>query len=54
MTREEILACLDPDEPCFTEAELTRLGVLPVPEWMRKPPKLKNRNKQPELFDEDE
>jgi hypothetical protein len=54
MTREEIMACLDPDEPCFTEEEFTRLGIFPVPEWMRKPPKLKSRNGQRELFDDAE
>ena len=35
---ENLEDVLDPDEPCFTEAELKRLGLLPVPEWARKPP----------------
>jgi hypothetical protein len=32
---------------CFTEAELTSLGILPVPTWARKTP----RELEPTLFD---
>jgi hypothetical protein len=39
MSDEEFWPLLDPDEPCFTEDDLRRLGVPPVPEWMRRPPK---------------
>jgi len=35
--------------PCFTEADLKKWGLLPVPEWARKPP----RPKEPRLFDYD-
>ena len=34
-------------EPCLTEAELTKMGLLPVPDWARKPP----RPTEPSLFD---
>jgi hypothetical protein len=37
------------EEPCFTEAALRKLGLLPVPEWARKPP----GRKEPDLFDEE-
>ncbi len=36
-------------EPCFTEAELTKMGLLPVPDWARKPPRPKVRG----LFDDE-
>lgn len=47
MSDEEFRSCLDPNSPWITEADLTRLGVLPVPDWARKPPKPKERG----LFD---
>jgi hypothetical protein len=37
-----------PEGPCFTEAELRRLGILPPPAWMREPPQPK---RGPTLFD---
>lgn len=37
------------EESCFTEAELKKLGLVPVPEWARKPPKAKT----PGLFDDE-
>jgi len=41
------VAFFDEDaEPCFTEAELKALGLLPVPDWARRPP----RADEPNLF----
>jgi hypothetical protein len=40
----------DEDSPCFTERELERL-LPPIPDWMRKPPPLPNR--QPNLFQDE-
>lgn len=37
------------DNPCLTEDDLKRWGLLPVPEWARKPPK----SSQPTLFDDE-
>ena len=48
MSDEEFHLLLGPDEPCITEAALKRLGLLPVPDWARKPPK----RKKPGLFDD--
>lgn len=43
-----ILDAIDPEQPCFTEEELKRLGILPVPEWARRLPKTDG----PSLFDD--
>lgn len=45
---DSIIDALDPEQPCFTEEELKRLGILPVPEWARRPPK----PAEPSLFDD--
>jgi hypothetical protein len=34
--------------PCFTEAEFKAMGLLPVPEWARRPPE----PHEPGLFDD--
>lgn len=41
-------------EPCLTEALLKKWGVLPVPDWMRKPPKIKRNRGQRMLFSDED
>jgi hypothetical protein len=48
-TAEKEPLFLDDDEPCITEADLKRWGLLPVPAWARKPPGAA----QPGLFDDE-
>jgi len=42
----------DDEEPCFTEADFYRWGILPVPDWARKPPRPKRKERR--LFDDAE
>jgi hypothetical protein len=50
MTQAQESTVIDDGSPCFTEAELAELKLLPVPDWARKPP----GPSQPGLFDDDD
>ncbi len=56
MTDEELAAyestaVWEDGEPCLSEALMKKWGLLPVPDWMRKPPRRKKN--QPGLFDDE-